>query len=76
MGIFDPMAIMRQQIELESCSNSLKMGKVLQFRIKTKFKLGCRFFVDVDMMGVCLCIFYLHSNDVIRPWTTTRRAIF
>jgi len=33
-GYFWPKAITCQQIELESCSNSLKMGKVLQFAIK------------------------------------------
>jgi len=28
-GYFWPMAIIRQQIEQETCSNPLKMGKVL-----------------------------------------------
>jgi len=27
-------------------------------------------------MQVCLCIFCLHFDDVIRPWTPTPRAIF
>jgi len=27
------------------------------------------FFVDVYMMGVCLCIFCLHYDDAIGPWT-------
>jgi len=29
MGIFVPMAITRQQIELESCSNPLKLRKTV-----------------------------------------------
>ena len=35
-GYIIPMAITRQQNELESCSISLKTEKVLLFRIKTK----------------------------------------
>jgi len=34
MGSFEPRVITRQQIELETCSNPLKMGKVLQFSRK------------------------------------------
>jgi len=32
-------------------------------------------FVDVYLMGLCLCIFCLHQDD-IRPWTSKPRAIF
>jgi len=31
LGCIPPQAITRQPIELESCSNPLKIGKVLQF---------------------------------------------
>jgi len=34
--------------------------------------VGC--FVDVYVMGVCLCISGLHSDDVIIPWEPTKRA--
>ena len=31
------------------------------------------FFVDVDMMEVCLCTFCLHLDDVVIPWESTSR---
>jgi len=34
------------------------------------------FFIDVYMMGACLCIFCLHSEDVMGPWMPMARAIF
>jgi len=34
MGSFEPRVITHQKIELETCSNPLKMGKVLQFSRK------------------------------------------
>jgi len=37
--------------------------------------LDFKFFVDVYSMRVCLCIYVLYLDDVIRPWTPTRRAI-
>jgi len=66
-----------QPIELENCSNPLKMGKVLQFSMKKIFWIWMSFlFIDVCMMGVCLCIFCLHWDDVIGPWMPRTRAIF
>jgi len=34
------------------------------------------FFVDAYMMEVRLCIFCLHLDNVIRPWTPTPRPTF
>ena len=59
-------AITRQQIELESCSNLLKMGKVLQLAIKKIVSvLNVGFFDYVYMMEVCLCI------SVLLPMTSS-----
>jgi len=44
--------------------------------MKKNLDLDVSFFIGVYMMGVCLCIFCLHSDDVIRPWTPTPEAIF
>jgi len=52
-------------------------GESLKFRIKTKiFKFWMSFFACVYMMGLCLCIFYLHFDDVIIPWELTKQADF
>jgi len=42
------LAITRQQLELESCSSPLQIGKVL-FRLKKNLSLGCRVF--------CWCLY-------------------
>jgi len=34
LGFIPPQAMTRQPIELESCSNPLRIGKVLQFAMK------------------------------------------
>ena len=61
LGCIPPQTITRQPIELDSCSNPVKMGKVLYFSMKNKhFRFGCRFFIDLCVMEVCLCIFCLH----------------
>jgi len=66
-----------QPIELESCSNPLKDSENLVLWNKKTFKiLDVAFFVDAYMMGVCLCIFCLYWDDIIRPWTPTPQAIF
>jgi len=76
-GYIIPMAITHQQIELESCLNPLKMRKVLLFAIKKIVSvLDFGIFVYVYMMGVCLCISGLHSDDIIIPWEPTKRANF
>jgi len=69
LGYFWLKTITRQPIELESCSN-FKPSKgrdslVVHNNIFLLF-LDVVFFY-VDMTEVCLCIFYLHSDDVIRP---------
>jgi len=38
--------------------------------------LDVEIFVYVYMMGVRLCIFDLHSDDVIISWEPTKRADF
>jgi len=38
------LTVTHQPFELKSCSNPLQMGKVLQFRIKKKFSVGCLHF--------------------------------
>jgi len=54
-----------------------KDGETLVVRNeKIILDLDVVFFIDVCMMGVCLCIFCLHSDDIIGPWTPTPRAIF
>jgi len=34
------------------------------------------FLIIVCMMGVCLCTYCLHVDDLIRPWTPIPRASF
>jgi len=38
--------------------------------------LDISFFVDVYMMGVCLCIFCLHLDDIIITQDSTKQADF
>jgi len=41
LGGISPQAITRCQIELESCSNPLKLVKVCSLQYQKRFSLGC-----------------------------------
>jgi len=43
--VISSQGITRRQIELESCSNPLKVREGMQFAIKKSYSLGCLFFL-------------------------------
>ena len=55
-------AIIRQPIERESCSNPLRIGKVLQLRLNLFFILDPWLFVGDVEMGGCFCAFLAEVN--------------
>jgi len=56
LGYIMPMVITCQQIELESCANSVDGESLVVCNRKNCFSFVCCFFVYVYMMGVCSCI--------------------
>jgi len=70
------VAITCQQIELESWSSPLQMGKSCSLDTKKNFKLVMLFFFYVYIMGGCLCEICLHLDDIIIPCELTNRAHF
>jgi len=51
------LAINRQPLELESCSNSLRIQQVLETKFKKKFVLGLHFSGGTSQVGVFLRYF-------------------